>query len=524
MSVTVIKTSEPNYNYGSSTKSVDIEEIDQSVEYESNFVPSYEWDISYYSPTGSATGPAGEDGSDGRGISSITFKSDSDGNDTPGDPGTTDTYEIEYTDGTTTTFDVTNGSDGTGITGTSFTSDDDGNGSPGDPGTVDTYTMSYSDGGSDTFTVQNGYNGVNGNSITSDSGAPSDSMGINGDLYIDDTNWDLYEKASGTWSTIGNIKGATGDTGPAGTSIDWLADSSTAPTSPTENQAYYNTSDDKSYIYNGTAWQTVVEDGIDGDRWKYGSGAPTDSTSREYNVYYINTNTNEVHYKSSGSTSWSLISTLTGALYHTTSSDSINLDTISVGSTITVNIADSGMSYSEGQVIVVAYNNSNRFYAEVDSYSDGTTIDLTITHKRGSGSYSSWDLNLSGVPYSQDETSSGQVFEVELDAGTTVSGRLSLTPTKPTGWSLSDGSGGGVTQDDPDDLIINHDVTDSSGNYRPCLDARVMYKSGSSPNIYVSLVGDASYTKLANDITNGKIELASLTSENYLIKIHLIFK
>lgn len=91
MSVIVIRTTEPNYNYDVPTTTVDIDEIDQSVEYQSNFIPSQKWDVSYYSPDG----PGGT--SEPRSVDSIDFYSDSDGNDTPGDAGTTDTYVVNYT-------------------------------------------------------------------------------------------------------------------------------------------------------------------------------------------------------------------------------------------------------------------------------------------------------------------------------------------------------------------------------------------------------------------------------------------
>ena len=44
-----------------------------------------------------------------------------------------------------------------------------------------------------------------------DEGAPSDSVGANGDMYLDVTSGDVYQKAAGTWGTaVGNIKGPAG--------------------------------------------------------------------------------------------------------------------------------------------------------------------------------------------------------------------------------------------------------------------------------------------------------------------------
>lgn len=47
-------------------------------------------------------------------------------------------------------------------------------------------------------------------------GAPSNSLGVNGDLYLNSANGDVYSKASGTYSLVLNIKGPTGATGSTG--------------------------------------------------------------------------------------------------------------------------------------------------------------------------------------------------------------------------------------------------------------------------------------------------------------------
>lgn len=60
---------------------------------------------------------------------------------------------------------------------------------------------------------------VSGNTIRNGAGAPSNSLGNNGDYYINTTNWDFYFKASGTYAIIGNIKGADATSNPRITSI-----------------------------------------------------------------------------------------------------------------------------------------------------------------------------------------------------------------------------------------------------------------------------------------------------------------
>lgn len=66
----------------------------------------------------------------------------------------------------------------------------------------------------------NGTNGTNGATIRTGAGAPSSGLGVDGDYYINTTNDDLYFKASGTYSVVGNLKGSTGNTGSTGAKGD----------------------------------------------------------------------------------------------------------------------------------------------------------------------------------------------------------------------------------------------------------------------------------------------------------------
>ena len=64
-----------------------------------------------------------------------------------------------------------------------------------------------------------GANGANDTPWLSGSGVPASSLGVNGDYYLNTANSDVYNKASGTWTIVTNIKGAAGATGPAGTGV-----------------------------------------------------------------------------------------------------------------------------------------------------------------------------------------------------------------------------------------------------------------------------------------------------------------
>lgn len=62
---------------------------------------------------------------------------------------------------------------------------------------------------------QPGATGPAGNVWRDGSGVPSNSLGIDGDYYLNDATADVYKRAAGTYAIVANIKGATGPAGPA---------------------------------------------------------------------------------------------------------------------------------------------------------------------------------------------------------------------------------------------------------------------------------------------------------------------
>jgi len=63
-----------------------------------------------------------------------------------------------------------------------------------------------------------GQNGANGATWRDGAGVPSNSLGLDGDYYLNTTTGDVYKKASGSYSVVGNLRGPTGATGPSGSS------------------------------------------------------------------------------------------------------------------------------------------------------------------------------------------------------------------------------------------------------------------------------------------------------------------
>ena len=63
---------------------------------------------------------------------------------------------------------------------------------------------------------KDGENGKDGASLLNGEGAPSDTLGNDGDTYIDSLTFDLYIKDNGKWVLKGNTKGDKGDQGEKG--------------------------------------------------------------------------------------------------------------------------------------------------------------------------------------------------------------------------------------------------------------------------------------------------------------------
>lgn len=77
---------------------------------------------------------------------------------------------------------------------------------------------------------------------------------------------DGAQGAQGATGAAGSpgTNGAPGTPGSNGISIQWLGSFTSAPTSPTLNQAYYNSTDKKSYIYSNSVWNLMTQSGADG--------------------------------------------------------------------------------------------------------------------------------------------------------------------------------------------------------------------------------------------------------------------
>lgn len=130
-----------------------------------------------------------------------------------------------------------------------------------------------------------GPTGPQGNTWHSAAGAPSAGLGVDGDFYLNETNFDYYKKASGTWGLDGNIKGAGAEiddaAGDGETTKAWSADKLVTVGGP--KNAIINGNFD--IWQRGTSFVSPVDGDYTADRFKIGlAGSQTVTISRSTDI------------------------------------------------------------------------------------------------------------------------------------------------------------------------------------------------------------------------------------------------
>jgi len=129
----------------------------------------------------------------------------------------------------------------------------------------------------------NGSDGISINWLGSFTSAPS-SPQLN-DAYYNTTDGISYIWDGTQWTTLAQ----DGTDGSDGISINWLGDLATAPSSPLLNDAYYNTTDGIAYIWDGSQWDTLTQDGTDGISINWLGSLSSAPSSPQLNDAYYNT-------------------------------------------------------------------------------------------------------------------------------------------------------------------------------------------------------------------------------------------
>ena len=136
-------------------------------------------------------------------------------------------------------------------------------------------------------------------------GPPIDTLGEDGDFYINNTNSDIYEKKMGIWTTISNLSGADGAIWFSGTGV---------PASDLGNVGdfYFRTSNAGIYKKTGSStWTFQLDiDGEDGATWHTGPDFPASSLGEVGDFYFRQSN--GYVYEKTAVTTWSYRADLTG--------------------------------------------------------------------------------------------------------------------------------------------------------------------------------------------------------------------
>ncbi|AQN67974.1 collagen repeat protein with bclb C-terminal domain [Saudi moumouvirus] len=147
-----------------------------------------------------------------------------------------------------------------------------------------------------------GDKGDSGSQIITGDQPPSDGIGQNGDIYIDNSTNNLYRKINNVWVLQSNISGTKGDKGDSGSQII-TGDGSPNPETGQNGDIYIDNSTGDLYIKVNNVW--VLQSNIDGEKGDKGdigsriisgTGIP-DPTIGNNGDIYIDDSTNNLYQK-----------------------------------------------------------------------------------------------------------------------------------------------------------------------------------------------------------------------------------
>jgi hypothetical protein len=271
-----------------------------------------------------------------------------------------------------------------------------------------------------------GLPGVAGNTIISGTGAPDNSLGVDGDYYKDTASNMFYgPKAAGAWPAGVDLKGDQGDPGDDGDPGADGADGADA------------------YVY------IAYADAADGTGFTM-TYSPT--------KYWIAILPTDVEIPSPSASNFTgLFRKYIGAggdRYATFSTTSL---TIAASGLLYLNV-EANLQYTTGQYVVIALNGdpSNRMECTVVDYNPiNGQMTLDILSDFGAGTYAVWDVNLLGSPtivISEDHWRG--YFDASVDE----------YPDPGLNAAVGSGSGGAIRGGDEWSVSVAGTI---SGNYYP---------------------------------------------------------
>jgi len=140
---------------------------------------------------------------------------------------------------------------------------------------------------------------------------PADTLGVDGDFYLNTHNCNLYNKNGGSWILVGNIRGLQGITGMPGASGSIWYNGTTVPTTSigANGDFYLNTVNGDIYNRINNLWVLVGNmkgvqgdyglPGKDGTIWHEGTSTPANTLGVDGD-FYLNTFTCNIYTKNNG--------------------------------------------------------------------------------------------------------------------------------------------------------------------------------------------------------------------------------
>jgi len=98
--------------------------------------------------------------------------------------------------------------------------------------------------------------------ILSGTSDPTINIGVENDFYINLSTLYFFGPKTTTWPAGIRMNGIDG---VDAIQMEWQGSLASAPGTPEELWAYYNTTDNKSYIWDKDSWEILAQDGIDGN-------------------------------------------------------------------------------------------------------------------------------------------------------------------------------------------------------------------------------------------------------------------
>jgi len=264
-----------------------------------------------------------------------------------------------------------------------------------------------------------GPTGVAGTNGAVGATGPTGSVGATGPTGANGTN--------GNNGAAGPI-GATGANGTNGISIHWLGTFPIAPSSPSLNDAYYLSTMGKSYIWNGSSWQMMTQNGTNGID---GATGPTGTAG-------ANGATGATGPTGAGSSLWT---TGSSSIYPTNNTNVMVFDAAQQYSIYgKVSTATAGTDWISPKAGIFGMSHTNSFQAGVYGYVEGSGV----SNEAGVvGAYSSSIFG--GLGYYQGTNAWAGYFSgpIKIIDGNQAAGKV-LTSDANGGatWQTASGSSG----------------------------------------------------------------------------------